>query len=123
MQKTINIPIFHHKIWLTDWEDAKKYVEDVSCYDALCYIGYRQRVCFCCSEIAESEIAHESLHLANFILRRCMIFVDAKEDEIAAYLMQFIFEKLKPILEKENKIKQRNKANEKTTSTMSKKSN
>lgn len=105
INKFINIPIFHQKIYLTNWEDAQKYAEDVSCYEALCYIGFRKRVCFCCSSITESTIAHESLHLANFILRRCMIYSSSEEDEITAYLLQFIYEKLKRVLAKEGKIR------------------
>ena len=94
----INIPIFNQRIYIVTKEDAKKYcgLDRVENYDALCFYGYRDRICFYYSEpITEKTLVHESVHLANFIIDRCLLYSTPQHDEIQAYLTAYIYDKLK----------------------------
>ena len=44
-------------------------------------------------------LVHESVHLANFIIDRCLIYSTPQYDEIQAYLITYIYEKLKGLID------------------------
>ena len=97
----INIPIFNQRIYLATKEDAEKYsdFENIDIYEALCFVGYRNRICFYYSKsINNKTLVHESVHLANFIIDRCLIYSTPQHDEIQAYLTAYIYEKLKELV-------------------------
>lgn len=97
-EKYIDIPIFHQRIYFTDWEHAKENNNnnDLDLYEAICYIDKDDRICFCCDrEARDGLLVHESIHLANFIIYRCLIYATPQHDEVTAYLSQFIYEKIK----------------------------
>ena len=97
----INIPIFNQRIYLVTKEDAEKYsgFENIDIYEGLCFVGYRNRICFYYSKsINNKTLVHESVHLANFIIDRCLIYSTPQHDEIQAYLTGYIYEKLKELL-------------------------
>lgn len=113
MKKYIDIEIYHQRIYLTDFNDVKKYCSDndLSCIEAMTYIGYRKRICLYLLHYSDDLLVHESVHLANFIVDRCAIYYTPQYDESMAYLVQYIYKKLKDLISK-----QRKKANEKTNS-------
>lgn len=94
----INIPIFNQRIYLATKEDAEKYsgFENIDIYESLCFVGYRNRICFYYSKyINNKTLVYESVHLANFIIDRCLIYSTPQHDEIQAYLTAYIYDKLK----------------------------
>lgn len=97
----IKIPIFNQRIYLATKEDAEKYcgLNNIEMYRALCFYGYRNRICFYYSEqIQKNDLIHESVHLANFIIDRCLLYSTPQHDEIQAYLTTYIHDKLKTII-------------------------
>ena len=96
--KYLKIPIFNQRIYLVGKEDAKKYcgLDNVENYEALCFIGYRNRICFYyLKSVNDKTLVHESVHLANFIIDRCLIYSIPQNDEIQAYLTAYIYENLR----------------------------
>lgn len=93
----IKIDVYHQRVYITDLEDAKKYCEgyDLSSYEAITYIGYRNRICIYIPEPRDDILVHECVHLANFIADRCDIYYNPKYDEALAYLVGCIYKKLK----------------------------
>ena len=99
--KYLRIPIFNQRIYLATKEDAEKYcgLDGIENYEALCFIGYRDRICFYYSKsINNKTLVHESVHLANFIIDRCLIYSTSQHDEVQAYLTAYIYEKLKELV-------------------------
>lgn len=99
--KYLRIPIFNQRIYLAAKEEAEKYcgLDGIENYEALCFVGYRNRICFYYSKsINNKTLVHESVHLANFIIDRCLIYSTPQHDEIQAYLTAYIYEKLKELV-------------------------
>lgn len=98
----IDIDLYHQRIYLTDFDDVKKYCpdNDLSCVEAMSYIGYRKRLCLYLLHKRDDLLVHEAVHLANFIVDRCAIYYTPQFDESFAYLVQYIYKKLKQKLSK-----------------------
>lgn len=63
--------------------------------DALSFIDKEGYICVWFDGKPKPEtIAHESVHLANLVIERIGLFYSSKEDELLAYLVGYIFEKL-----------------------------
>jgi len=92
----IKVPIFNQRIYFTDWKHAKENNGlDVNLYEAICYLDKEDRICFCCDKPRDDLLVHESIHLANFIIDRCLLFVTPQHDELTAYLTTYIYKKVK----------------------------
>lgn len=99
-KKFIKIPIFNQRIYLSTRENAEQCsgCPDLDLYNAVCYRDNEDRICFYYSELSDKILVHESIHLANFIIDRCLIYSTPKQDEILAYLATYIYEELKKIV-------------------------
>lgn len=65
-------------------------------FDALSFVDKDGGICVWFNGKPKLEtIAHESVHLANLVIERAGLFYSSKEDELLAYLVGYIFEKLR----------------------------
>lgn len=99
--KYIRVPVFNQRIYFSTEEHAKKHcnLNSVEDYEALCFIDDKSRICFYYSKpLKNKTLVHESVHLANFIIDRCLIHSTPQHDEIQAYLVTDIYEKLKGLI-------------------------
>lgn len=100
MNKRINIPLFNQAFWIVDKKQAEDYVNAEQfvngMWTACVFEGYRRRIsiCFLHKDIDESTIIHESVHLAHRILARVGIELDPYNDEVMAYLVPFVVNKI-----------------------------
>ena len=101
MNKRINIPLFNQAFWIVDKKWAEEYVNaeqfKTGMWTACVFEGYRKRISLCLlsKKIPEETIIHESVHLANRILDRIGIEITPYNDEVMAYLVPFIANKIK----------------------------
>lgn len=109
--KIIPIPIYFGKLVLvvvTDWNEFdKKYNTNIAAED---YIGVAvnkkgsSTYVIGLKEFEFEFIAHEAVHIVNYIYRNCGIHLDVKNDEPQAYLTGWVVSEVVKFL-KEQKIK------------------
>ena len=101
MNKRINIPLFNQAFWIVDKKWAEEYVNaeqfKTGMWTACVFEGYRNRISLCLlnKKVDDNIIIHESIHLANRILNRVGVEITPYNDEVMAYLVPFIVNKIK----------------------------
>lgn len=110
---TKEIPIYHTKLTIVFSDDFKKAIEklklrfpglDVSLYDAFASdqrtkSGRLHMYVFFKPDPTHSSIAHEVVHLVNFVFENCNIRPDLINDEPQAYLTGWITKQVYDALE------------------------
>lgn len=99
MKRSIKIPIYNQIIDISD-EMPDKYKSDYcACFEYDTQILYYQPEHF-----TPERIAHECVHIANWVCERCGIALEYRNDEAFAYLVQHLFANIsKTIVHKNNK--------------------
>lgn len=91
------IDLFKTSICGVGYEYAKEQ-SGCSCLEDLDALSFTDKDgCICVwfnGEPKPKTIAHESVHLANLVIERADLFYSSKEDELLAYLVGYIFNKL-----------------------------
>ena len=98
----IKVPIFNYTIKLyigdTDKVAVKYNCGDVSDYDAFVFRAIDKRkysyIAIFREGLKTSILVHEATHLANMILTDIGHKIDGDNDEVQAYLLQWIFEQI-----------------------------
>ncbi len=102
-QKTIDIPIFYGKLTMILDDENLSFTQNkyktrcLKAYGAVSLSNefrYRHYVVAFTNKNQLSTIAHEVVHLKNFIFKDCGIILDLDNDESEAYLSAFLFEKI-----------------------------
>src|SRR6056297_686755 len=96
--KSFKVPIFGCKIHLyDDMEKAEEYVANYGSlgssheYSAwVVALGSHIVMAFDKEQLSAGVIAHESYHAARAVLRHCEIKVHKKDEELTAYLVEYI---------------------------------
>lgn len=100
----IKVPIFNEVIIVhigkADKMAVKYNLGDVSNYDAFCFRHKNQYIGIFRKKLKTSILVHEATHLANMILTDIGHKIDGDNDEVQAYLLQWIFEQISLIYEK-----------------------
>lgn len=107
--KRIKIPIYKGNLTIIEAKDlnevSKKYkTPDLSNYGAVTLKDnnkYREYVvAFETDSFSNSLIAHEVVHIVNYIYLDCGIELDRVNDEPQAYLTQFLFKEIEKFFQK-----------------------
>lgn len=101
-EKEIDIPIFPGKLIVISTEDFAlvnlKYKTKIpdSKYDAVTFLDENDNyiVAFDSANVSNGVIVHESVHVVNHILDSLDTSPSTKEDELQAYLTQWVFEQI-----------------------------
>lgn len=104
MKTKIKVPIFNEVI-VVHIGGVKKLADrynfgDVSNYDAFCFRHKSGYIAVFRRGLKPSIIVHEATHLANMILTDIGHKIDGDNDEVQAYLLQWIYEQISGIYEK-----------------------
>ncbi len=104
-KKTIKIPIYQGKLTVILDKDLSYIEETYSTVPLKNYGAITMRVpethgeYICAFEYKEgSIIAHEVVHLVNYIFEDCGVILDTKNDESQAYLTGWLFKQIEKIL-------------------------
>ena len=91
--KKIPIPIFKQNLYIADKEHAEKYsgCKDLSQYDAITYQVCEDVYVYFDGKPSMDTIAHESVHIANYIIDNTGLIYTSKDDELLAYLVGYVF--------------------------------
>lgn len=111
-QKKIKIPIFDYKldiIIFDDWEELKKVAPDVSLH-----VDYARAITLTYPSLWKSVVAvdykyassitHEAEHVKNAIWKAIGYTPQADNDEVDAYLITYIYEKIAEVYYKHDKV-------------------
>lgn len=106
--KKIPIPIFKQNLWIADKEHAEKCsgCKDLSQYDAITYQTDGDIYVYFDGKPSWDTIAHESVHIANYIIDNAGLIYTSKDDELLAYLVGYVFSTIFINLPTEMKEKQ-----------------
>lgn len=103
-EKRIKVPIYNTFIFVGFYDDSeelnKKYGTDSThTTDAICWgsIG-GTAVFFNKNKISQRVIAHECVHIVNYIFKEKGIKLDLNNDEPQAYLMDWVFNEVNKTL-------------------------
>lgn len=103
--KKIRVPIFNEviRLYIGNVDKVAKAYNcgDVSEYDAFCFREKGRYIAIFRKKLKPSIIVHEATHLANMILTDIGHKIDGDNDEVQAYLLQWIFEQISGIYEKQ----------------------
>lgn len=95
MRQSIKIPIYNQGIDVSD-EMPEKYKSDYKAvFEYETQILYYQPDFF-----TPGQIAHECVHIANWVCERCGILLEYRNDEAFAYLVGFLFDSISAIVNK-----------------------
>jgi len=118
MKKEFYIDIFCTSVFIHIVEDVQKGILSETGYDpgadASAYAwessGKHGIVCNAMFRVVPSDgdVVHESVHVANMIMRRIGIKADLDNDEAQAYLIEHVYKKTSEIISKFNEQKVRN---------------
>ena len=104
--KTLTIPIYNSKLTIILTNDLKEVELKYKCdslenYSAV-VLAKRSNyvVAFNNSENIEKTIAHEVVHLKNYIFKDCGVLLDIDNDESEAYLTGWLFETIYKFINK-----------------------
>ena len=100
--RTISIPIYYGKLTIIIDKDLsfveKKYktttLNDFGAVVIKDKVGYRHYIVAFTDEKHLSNIAHEIVHIKNYIFLDCGIELDRNNDEAEAYLTGYLFDKI-----------------------------
>lgn len=93
MRQSIKIPIYNQGIDVSD-EMPEKYKSD---YKAVFEYG-SQILYYQPDFFTPAQIAHECVHIANWVCERCGILLEYRNDEALAYLVEYLFEEISKIV-------------------------
>lgn len=106
MTKVVHkIEVFKTCITEVDKEYAKAnsecpYIDEMN---GLSFVDKEGRICVWFDGEPDLEtVVHESVHLANMVIDRTGMVYSSKEDELLAYLIAYIFSKLKSTYSSDN---------------------
>lgn len=105
IEKEIKIPIFPGKLIIINTEDFAlvnlKYKTEIpdGKYDAVTFLDENDDyvVAFDKANVSNGVIVHECVHVVNHILDSLDTSPSTKEDELQAYLTQWVFEQISSI--------------------------
>lgn len=108
-KKTINIPIYGGKLTIVidkdlSWVEKKFKTPSLENYGAITLkdeTRYRNYV-VAFEYSTGSIIAHETVHLVNYIFKDCGIHLDRENDEPQAYLNGWLFEQIDEFINPKN---------------------
>lgn len=109
-QKRINIPIYNYRLTIIIFDEYEELVGLIPkntydhCYDARGLTtsnGYAGIVCV--DSQCESTIIHECEHVKNYIWECIGYTPNAENDEVDAYLLTYLYEKVVEVFCKHNK--------------------
>jgi hypothetical protein len=108
--KTFKLPIFYGKVTIIkcdSWKEIYEYYDlDISeSIEAFCYKKTEHDYYICLKTNNLSQIAHEIVHLVNFIYIDSNIRKSRTNDEAEAYLFAYLFKKVVKFLKDEKKDK------------------
>ena len=95
MTKTIKIPLYFEKLKIVIVE-----VLDNPEYEAYVKFEKKTMVVYVQPTASPSVVAHEAVHIANYVFIRCGIMPDLENDEPQAYLVGWIVNQISTILVK-----------------------
>lgn len=105
----INIPIFYGTLYINFTKDFKREAKKlrIKCSKTK-YLGLAFRVRtkrdtgygILLRRVDQSVIAHEALHITNFILKDLNLEIDSKNDEVQAYILGWIVKEINKIKKK-----------------------
>lgn len=102
MKKVFKIPLYFGELILIQEKDLSKIIKEYDLVDVADYNGlafeapvnnYARYVLAVNNNVTPKIIAHESLHIVNFICKHRGIYHDTNNDEPQAYLLGWIVEK------------------------------
>jgi hypothetical protein len=110
IHKSIEVPLYHQRIQIIVCDDAEKEIDQInkkypSNIDKFEFSGYAEgsgkynlivlnKKYLTDEPFAISTIAHESLHVTSFIMKRVGMHPDVDNDEAQAYLLSWIVEQV-----------------------------
>lgn len=91
--KKIPIPIFKQNLYIVDKEHAEKCsgCKDLSQYSAITYQTDGDIYVYFEGVPSLSTVAHESVHIADYIIDSTGLIYTSKDDELLAYLVGYVF--------------------------------
>jgi hypothetical protein len=107
--KKVQIPIYFGTLIIIISEDYKEVASkyrldlDVNCHGAFCWDktskdGYAEYYICIDKDVSNHLIAHEVVHLVNFIFKRIGVKLDIDNDEPQAYLTGWLFSQIEKTL-------------------------
>lgn len=96
--KTITIPIYDQVLRIVVTEDLAKPE-----FDAYVELFDDKIIVYLKPNTSAGTIAHEVIHIANFVFKNCYITLDIDNDEPYAYLIGYLVDQIHKFLQKTNK--------------------
>lgn len=109
-QKKLTIPIFHYKLTIVIYDnwDEVKHLDTNSREDAAAPAGFTKyqygAALVAINSKRGSTIVHEAEHIKNLIWEYIGYIPQAGNDEVDAYLLTYIYEKITNVFYKHDKV-------------------
>lgn len=106
-KKIIKVPIYNYKVTImvaNDWKETKSIYPDIEDANGLVLEG-KNNFILIIPPNNPSIIVHECEHLKNCIWNYIGQRTDSKNDEVDAYLVEYLFEQVSKVVAKHNSKK------------------
>jgi len=96
---TIKIPLYFEKLTI-------KVVDELDKPEYAAYVSFfpDRMVLNITPDATPGVIAHEAVHIANYVFKQCCILPDLDNDEPQAYLIGWIVEQIAGVIERSNRV-------------------